>query len=399
MIKPVKTLILSLTTAVLAGTVMLALAGCGQTAWDTGLQRYVKRVTHVFKAASVRSTPDYSAYQYPTRRALALPLPATSISLLDFLRLSPCDLQRLVGERNSGLGKVMPASQLVFYTAQFIALAQNCLAKGLVPNDLVASLRQVIEQKQQALPRILWNALVASPEFAQLYSLSDRANPSALTQMPSALIGALEQLQQIVSRLLQHSMDCTVTRTHEGCESQNFERDQHNFEQALSVIGSSSYAGRLMLQSAMLTQQLALTHEQLHSAWQTKPRCWRASNEQLLIKRGSATALMHVLHNDYIPEVQALAVKLLKQSDTFTHKMEALVSTLGISTLEISTLELSALEASHKAYAAYWQQHWGARGEPAKLKQQIKVHTHFWQSVLKRCHLSPGGQGDSHAQN
>lgn len=372
MIKPnqkLKPAALALVLCAIAACALLAYA-LRPTPWDAGVQDYAQRVSHVFDAVHLTADVNYASLKYPSRRALAVTLPVSNMSLLDFLRLSQCDLQRLVGERNSALGRVMPASQLAFYSVQFIRLAQSCLTQGLVPTDLIQPLQQAIEQKQQALPSVLWNALIASHEFAQLYSLSNHVNLAGqehYPQMPSPLTQALEQLQQIAARLLQQAATSTGRAI-------NFKQDMQTFEQTLSVVGASSYAGRLALYNNTLARQLAVTHKQLSAAWQVKPLCQLGSNGQVFIKRGRSDALLHVLHHYYVPQVQGLAVKLLKQSDTFTQKMQALVDTLGV---------------EQSSYDTYWQAVWGAQGARAQLRTQIQSHTLFWQQTLKHCQLSP----------
>ena len=380
--KPIKTWVYL--AAIMPG--LSAISGCGQSRWDAGVQNYAQRAATVFNATHNVPPTHHDALKYPSRRELTLALPASSIGMIDFLRLSQCDLQRLVGLRNSGLGKVMPASQLAFYNVQFINLAQTCLSQNLVPQDLIEPLEQTLTQKRQALPLILWNALFASPEFAKLYSLSDRANPSTNTQIPSELAGALEQLQKITASLLQQAAISSATEQknkRNAIQDASFTSRQQVFEQALSVIASSSYAGRLALQNSMLSQQLNETYRQLNNAWQAKPLCKKGANGKLLIKRGSKEALQNVLHKYYIPEVQGLAVKLLKQSDALTEQLQALVTLLQSHNSRLDN-PLNSQPFNH-----YWQNVWGVNGTSAQLRLEIKNHTEFWQQVLKQCNLSP----------
>ena len=58
----------------------------------------------------------------------------TSIDLLDFLALSPCELQLIVARRNSALGKVALESQNLINDVLFLNTAEQCLDR-LSPND------------------------------------------------------------------------------------------------------------------------------------------------------------------------------------------------------------------------------------------------------------------------
>ena len=93
----------------MAVALALVAAGCSRDGDPEALLTdYVERVARV---SGVDVPDDYRAalLPYPDRRERILPLADLRIGMLDFLALADCGLQEIVGERNSGLGKVMPS--------------------------------------------------------------------------------------------------------------------------------------------------------------------------------------------------------------------------------------------------------------------------------------------------
>jgi hypothetical protein len=88
------------------------LSSCGQRqGLESLLDNYHYRLSNVFEfehSDHLAEMNEDALPLYPSRRQLHQPLSPISVNLLEFLRLSRCDLQRLIGERNSSLGKFMP---------------------------------------------------------------------------------------------------------------------------------------------------------------------------------------------------------------------------------------------------------------------------------------------------
>lgn len=88
------------------------------------------------------------------------------MGILEFLSLYGCDLQVIVAERNSGMGKLAPASQRFLYELSFQRAIPACLTtldreEGSELKDKILLLAQ---QKQALLPELLWQTLMLEKE-------------------------------------------------------------------------------------------------------------------------------------------------------------------------------------------------------------------------------------------
>ncbi|MFP3442432.1 DUF3080 family protein, partial [Pantoea sp. SIMBA_133] len=68
-----------------------------------------------------------SASQLPRRRDRVLTMPELDMGMLDFLSLYGCELQYVVGEKNSVMGRVMQPLNRLRYEIRFIEAARDCL--------------------------------------------------------------------------------------------------------------------------------------------------------------------------------------------------------------------------------------------------------------------------------
>jgi hypothetical protein len=281
--------------------------------------------------------------------------------LIDFLRISKCDLQRLVGERNSGLGKVIQDSQLIEYTVEFIRLAQVCLNEGKVPDELVDDVTSLVSERENALPRYFWNALFASAEFAGFFSLNLADNPSQNDQIPTLIELAFGQIQAQVDAHLNKIAS---------------EFNPVSLEPSLAVLASSNYAGAIVDQQAQLANHLTAVNRSLTSAWKAKPLCVSGSDGKLLLNPKHRSAIKHILENYYIAQVQRVASNLLRQSDQLSSLIAKLISVLGY---------------EHPEFTIYWQRVWLDEVESSnqRLRHALASQTNFWQGVLADCKMSP----------
>lgn len=130
------------------------------------LQNYQYRMSNVLETASLRKDKQElrGRFAYPKKRDLYIPLPSSKINLLEFLKLSRCKVQRLLGQRNGSIGEVQTASQRYLYDLQFIYLGRKCLTQ--IDNKALAEkLLLAIELKETHIAESYWNATLASEEF------------------------------------------------------------------------------------------------------------------------------------------------------------------------------------------------------------------------------------------
>ena len=300
-----------------------------------------------------------STQRYPRRRDLQLPLASASINLLDFLRLSDCDLQRLLGERNSSLGKFMPASQQLIYHRRLLQLGDQCLDLLAADEDrraLRQKLQTVLQAKRGDSQRIAWNASAASEEFQRLFSLADGAlSRREAATPPGELIHALQRLRPLLVS------DQPV--------------DGAAFEGLYQVLGSGNRAGRLLQSQRLATDRLNALTTAMRDRLHERALCFRPNPTP------DAKVARKVLMRFYAGEVQPYLSGVHRQS----RDLQAALSDL-----------LGPWQPWPQAFEDYWQRVWSPDHPDSgwrRFEQAIADHTHLWQTLLQQCGMSPGGQG------
>ena len=329
---------------------------------DQVLENYRYRLSNVFE---LTATSDHLQLleplriSYPEQRQLKREIPALNINLLDFLRLSRCDLQRLLGERNSSLGMVMADSQRWLYEREFIQLAHRCiatLADDPEAQDLIVMLTQAIQHKQTHLAAQYWNATWGSSEFQTLFSLG--AYPLTLAE--------LRQRPVVLEQALQ-----TLASTDSRWQRWSPEQRRQKLEQSLAVVGSEKYLGRLRMTMNLVTQELDYLSEKIAVAQARQKICPAG----YLSKRGKV--METVFQRFYITEVQPLASYLHQRVEA----MRSLLLSIGGGDWP-QPLQAYAGEVWGESPTSEWGQ----------FKHSVQVHTRLWQDLLKSCGKAPGSR-------
>ena len=94
----------------------------------------------------------------------------TSIDLLDFFSLSPCELQLIIARRNSALGKVALESQNLINDVLFLDKAEQCLDR-LSSKDqaLREKIQKAISDKKSNLSNTVARATLGGPEYREMW--------------------------------------------------------------------------------------------------------------------------------------------------------------------------------------------------------------------------------------
>ncbi|MCG8613151.1 MAG: DUF3080 domain-containing protein, partial [Pseudomonadales bacterium] len=158
----------------LAGCLMLTLLGCQQKPNDLAVfDEYLNRVEGTFDLDLQDIGEDRDTLQArlrylpprPERRDTLLELPPITIGLLQFADLYGCELQVLIGERNSVLGKVMHTSRRLDYESRLFHALYACMASTLDADfsttekqAFLSGLLELQQQKKQQLPAVIWNS-------------------------------------------------------------------------------------------------------------------------------------------------------------------------------------------------------------------------------------------------
>lgn len=340
----------------LVALVALLLVGCDQQNPANLLDDYRWRMGNVLDAPISVVTDIAVPVQYPRRRDITQTIPATTINLLQFLRLSRCELQRLLGERNSNLGRIMSASQELLYQQAFMQLAQTCLEQlqaGATGEDLQRALQSALTRKVDHWQALVWNATFAASEFQTL--LGGSAAPLPISSPPpSELLARLGDLQYQVQR--------------------HTEADWQQLEAQLQVIGSSQHGAQLLQSQRLLIQHLLPVTQALNRALEQQRFCPQAGR---LTPR--ARTLQNVFYKYYIAGVQPYIAEVHQASADFQAALLPLAA------------EFAAVAPA--GFIDYLQENWSNQQGSLwwLFQQQIQAHTRAWQEALQSCGLMPTG--------
>ncbi|GLS26920.1 DUF3080 family protein [Marinibactrum halimedae] len=303
---------------------------------------------------------------YPERRELQHVTTELSIDILEFLRLSQCDLQRLIGSRNSGLGRVMADSQQWLYEAEFLVLARQCL-RQLLNNpdatDLQVELQKAVSVKTQERWFVAWNAAYASQEFQTLFSTAVEPLPPNAAKA-GELIEAITELARVQRRWFDHER-----------------LPQQDVELAYQVIGSVKYAGQLLRAMDVLINQLSVLTRMLEMRTHQEPFC-RAGAHGLSTPPPEVKVLQTVFFKFYIGEIQPYIALVYQEAKALQLSLRKL----------LSVYEDSPEVMENPAWKMYWHQTWDEQSEVSvwnRYQVSVESHTKAWQGILNACGVMP----------
>ena len=173
-----------------------------------------------------------------------------SLSLIDFLSLSGCELQTNIAKRNTSMGRTASVSQRLILDLEFLRLAPACvtLMEAKEEYSVANTLRENIELRRTNLPIRIFSAILAGPEWRKFWE-----QPMLLGSYPTSASGdsaqALWELSERVQRFLEH----------------NWSAADEDLEPLLSSIRANS-GGQLLAAAALQSGYLQYANDVLRSA-------------------------------------------------------------------------------------------------------------------------------------
>lgn len=339
------------------GVALLALSGCDPFSQaDSMMDEYVERVGRVLdRSAELQPIP--SGDLMPRRRERRLTMPTLDMDMLDFLSLYGCELQYVVGERNSVMGRVMQPLNRLRYELRFIKAAQDCLPR-IEKKELRSSIEQAITSKVESLPIAVWNATWGSEEIESLLTLSKGPLPTRLSAEPAAqLAGDMRQVNEMLAAVF--AGDHSLSLESIGPIQQRWEA-QH-------------LAGQLFISAHLLTTRLGDATLLLQTRLNGRPLC-------LDQKPNNRSEQMEgVLYNVYSAEVQPYLAQVRQLRDDLIPPLARMA-------------ELQA-ETMPPDFHHWYREHLSLdnpEGLWGRLDAAMKRHTESWQRLLDQCGLTPG---------
>ena len=339
------------------GLLVFILSGCNPFSEARPMMdEYVERVARVTETEPELS--DVSApSQIPRRRDRVLVMPELELGMLDFLSLYGCELQYVVGEKNSVMGKVMQPLNRLRYELKFIRAAQDCIPET-EDDDLVEALNMAIESKQESLPIAIWNATWGVEEVETLFTLAKGYYPVQSEGNPVAdLARDSEQLNGAVAALLNGNLE--VSLEFAGGVQQRWQAEYR--------------AGQLINSAALLSTRLDDATALLQQRIEQRPLCLNGKpNNQAEIVQSMFFSVYIEKIQPYLSEVQRARAALIEPMARLAERQRPVMP--------------------HE-YESWYRQHLSQVSDDSfwlRLDAAVARHTRSWQALLEQCGMRPG---------
>lgn len=335
----------------------VVIGGCDPfTQPESMLDEYNQRLARVLDV-EIQLTAVPAAPAFPQTRERIREIDPISLSLLDFLRLYGCDLQFVVGERNSILGRVAHPLTRLDYERRFIIAAETC-AETIDRESLAEQLVEATAQKRASLPDAVWNAIWGSREIESHFARSRGALPVRLSreQLSSNARNAAV-LEHRVQGLLKGELDADLAEL-----DAIYQRWRYDPLAGQALRSAVLVATRLNDASALIEQRLG-----------DRPLCREGRpNRQAGIMGNILSSVYASEVQPYLADVQRVRRELLPPLLALATFVEPGPSQ-GFERYVSTVLDESSENNLWQAF-----------------DQAIARHTRAWQDLLDQCGMQPG---------
>ena len=319
--------------------VLLALSGCAEPDSKATLLDYQKRLNRVLQLENISVQAELPE-TLPRPSALNQPLPDIRMDLTDAWASRECGLDQLIGERNSGLGRVFQPSKQLNYELRLLARLQQCQQQPLSP-ALQQQVSGWLAQKQQSVQLAFNNMLLTDDTLRQQWhSSSKRLVPgqtNGFIDSTAALRSLINLKQLIETSAWQHAAEVDIEQSLAALY-------QHDFLAGLQNSLRFSAAWFIQVNPQLVT----IAPTSLCPAGQNKPQL---------------TILCTVFSKFFIAKVQAHLAELTR----YYNESWPLIAKLYQHT---------------PIYPALQQRY----QQPAEqLQQQLLLHVQWWQQLNQVC--------------
>lgn len=342
-----------------SGMCALLLSGCNPFSdAQPMMTEYLDRLGRVLDTPAV-TLPDQlpSASPLPRRRERVLVIPELELGMLDFLSLYGCELQYVVGEKNSVMGRVMQPINRLRYEIRFIRAAEACLPEVEDP-ALRDTLQAAIASKRETLPLAIWNATWGTEEIEQVFTLSKGYYPVAAEQNPVADLALdLEQLNTMVAGLGREPLAVSLEdlgRIHQRWQAEFL-------------------AGQVINSARLLIAGLNAGTETLKTRLEDRPLCLNGK------PNNQSDVVRNFFFNVYIEKVQPYMSDVSRARDTLMAGFTRLAD--------------QQQPAMPESFHYWYSRHLSADDDSSlwrELDEAMMHHTRHWQELLGQCGLRPG---------
>lgn len=345
---------------------LLLTSGCTKThTIEDSLGDYQRRLYRVFEVTPEPlkvATFNRALSQYPKPRLLKIDIEPLNITLLDMLRLSDCEVNRLIGQHNNTLSKFQGTEEALFYDIEFIRLVEQCIASRDENSALRQKLSLAKQQKLESLPVRLYNGVFVSKELGLFFSVATEIPPVA--HLRNGLFDsrqALESIARIAKQVAAYKQGSREALT----------AQKKPFNEALGVLATRKTAGQWLLAMQYSIDKLGLIERQVTQARSASKTCKKTPTGRSLVKPHNRQSIEFIFYELYIKNLQQQFVYLAQSIDV----------------VRLLSEQASVGGEINSVFSDYWQATWGqqAGSVSEKYLRAIIDHSSFWQGILADC--------------
>lgn len=310
---------------------------------------YQQRIARLLNTKTIPEVMPTVAEQ-PRINQVQLPIPESSISLLNSQRLNRCRAGQLIAERNSSLGRVQPVQARVRYEIEMINALKQCLADEQIQNsNLVPLLEQGLAEKIDYLP--LWINRFWTSEAA----VRDTLRPGRIARQTNELATSAEAIAALnyFSTLFNDLLNDPFARQINSAE----------WLQNIEVLAQQQTIPSLLRSQQHIQGWLVAINQQLDGAANTL-QCPERTPP-------SAEYMQNVLHSVWIAELQPA---------------------LAAWEIEFREVQSAVTRIVPQVQSVAWRNYldsWFNESNFAATNQQLtREHAQLWQVFLHQCELS-----------
>ncbi|HQU72790.1 MAG TPA: DUF3080 family protein [Calditrichia bacterium] len=344
---------------------LLTLLACNQRSVpEEKLRAYLIQMRYACATSDSLKIPEPTATAYPRQRDIYLPIPEQRIDFLDFFSFRACELQVLIGERNSAMGRVMPPSQRLFYEHRFLVEAKKCLeiyrGDSEADSAMLSGLEDIIARKQSDLPRVYWNATFGNPGLKTFFAETGQFLP---WENPDLLLESAEESLEFLGGIFPVLGTSTLVLNNE------------QLEERFRQVEEAQSGGKLLQSLTLLTLYLDVVSEVLERRIALAPLCSEG------VPTPEARALYDVFTRHYVGGIQLYISRVHQAGSRLLTAIEEIYRPLG--------------DEAPQAFANWYRENLAINNPQSrwgKFESALRRHTQTWQRVLDSCGLSPGAE-------
>lgn len=266
------------------------------------------------------------------------------VSLIEFLALQGCDTGYLIGQKNSGLGKVMADSQRLIYEVNLIRSIDYCVIES---PSLAKKIKAIAVIKRKELSKVFANAVWGADESQRFFSVSNGTLPMTFIAADVRLLE--DALRRLIS--LGESLDGLP-----NIKSSRIEED-------LQTIYHSEFAGRLILTLILVTDALNITAQHLDDLQIDEDFC-----------QGPMRFLKQQFRVHYLEGLQPYMARISSATYAILTNVARLQKVSGELPQDMQTF---LQQYSLLSEAGQWKQY----------QQANQLHAQSWDRLLRQCNL------------